>query len=65
MAKVKVIKGKNGQKPIKFHEGGLHESTGTPKGDKIPESKVRAALSGSLGPKAEKQAQFMKNVLKR
>ena len=61
--KVKVIKGKKGQKPIKFHEGGLHESTGTPAGQKIPQSKLSAAMSGSLGPKAKKQVQFMHNVL--
>jgi hypothetical protein len=63
MAKIKVIKGKSGQKPIKFHEGGLHESTGTPAGQPIPKSKVAAAASGKYGAKAEKQVQFMKNVL--
>lgn len=63
MKKVKVIKGKDGKKPIKFKEGGLHESTHTPKGEKIPASKVSAAMSGSLGAKAKKQALFMRNVL--
>jgi hypothetical protein len=54
---------KEGKKPIKFHEGGLHESLGIAKNKKIPKSRLRAALSGKEGPKAEKQAQFMKNVL--
>jgi hypothetical protein len=61
--KIKVIH-KAGKKPISFHPGGLHESTNTPAGEKIPESKREAALKGSYGPKAEKQAQFAKNVLK-
>jgi hypothetical protein len=54
---------KKGQKPIVFKAGGLHKSTGTPKGKKIPAKKMKAALSGKLGPKAEKQARFKKNVL--
>jgi hypothetical protein len=61
--KVKVIH-KEGKKPISFHPGGLHESTHTPMGQKIPESKRRAALHGSYGPKALKQALFASNVLK-
>ena len=52
-----------GQKPIEFQKGGLHASTDTPSGDKIPAAKVAAAVSGSLGAKAKKQALFMKNVL--
>ena len=52
-----------GKKPIKFKEGGLHASTHTPKGKKIPASKMRAALQGRLGMKAKKQANFAKNVL--
>ncbi len=52
-----------GKKPITFQPGGLHKSTGTPAGQKIPASKKAAALSGSLGPKAQKQANFAKNVL--
>ena len=63
--KIKVIKGKNGQKPIKFHEGGLHESTGTAPGKKIPQNKLAEAASGRLGPKAKKQEQFYENVLKK
>lgn len=62
MAKIKVIH-KEGKKPIKFHEGGLHETTHTPSGDKIPSSKVMAALHGDYGSKGKKQAMFMKNVL--
>lgn len=62
MAKIRVIH-KAGKKPIKFHEGGLHASTGTPQGEKIPKAKIAAAMSGVEGPKAKKQAMFMKNVL--
>lgn len=54
---------KKGEQPIKFHEGGLHESLGVPMGEKIPEWKIRAALNGKYGPKAQKQARMMKNVL--
>lgn len=59
--KIKITS--TGKKPIEFQKGGLHESTGTPAGDKIPAAKVAAAASGSLGPKAKRQALFMKNVL--
>lgn len=55
---------KKGQKKITFEEGGLHRSTGTPQGEKIPESKHRAAARGDYGPKAKKQEQFRRNVLK-
>jgi hypothetical protein len=58
-----VVKGKSGQKPIKFKTGGLHQSTGTPQGKPIPASKKAAALAGKLGPKAKAQANFAKNVL--
>jgi len=58
-----VTSTKAGQKPIRFSPGGLHRSTGTPAGEKIPASKMRAAASGKLGPKAKKQALFKKNVL--
>lgn len=61
--KIKTIH-KAGHKPISFHPGGLHESTNTPAGTKIPASKRSAALHGGYGPKAEKQALFAKNVLK-
>lgn len=63
--KIVVIKPKKkGQKPIKFKQGGLHESLGVPKGKKIPASLIQSALSGKKGAKAKKQALFMKNVLK-
>ncbi|PWT75775.1 MAG: hypothetical protein C5B59_07945 [Bacteroidetes bacterium] len=62
MAKIKTIH-KAGKKPIHFHPGGLHESTHTPMGQKIPASKRAAALAGKYGPKAKAQALFAKNVL--
>lgn len=62
MAKVKVIR-KEGKKPISFHPGGLHESTKTSAGEKLPASKIAAAASGKFGTKAEKQVNFMRNVL--
>lgn len=64
MVKIRVIK-KDNKKPIKFHEGGLHESTHTKPGDKIPESKIEAAEEGKYGAKAKKQVNFMHNVLKK
>jgi len=54
---------KKGQKKITFTPGGLHKSTKTPAGKKIPAKKMQQALAGKLGPKAKKQAQFKKNVL--
>jgi hypothetical protein len=62
MAKIRVIH-KEGKKPIKFHVGGLHETTHTPAGQKIPKSKIHAAMAGRYGSKGVKQANFMKNVL--
>lgn len=53
-----------GQKPITFHEGGLHASTHTKPGQKISLAKHAAAASGKLGPKAKKQEMFYRNVLK-
>lgn len=58
-----TLKAKKGQKKITFKAGGLHQSTGTPAGQRIPAKKKAAALAGKLGPKAEKQANFAKNVL--
>jgi len=54
---------KEGYKPIKFEKGGLHKSTHTPQSEKIPDSKIRATMSGEYGNKAKRQAQFAKNVL--
>lgn len=62
MPKLKVIK-KAGKKPIKFKEGGLHESLNVKKDEKIPASKMKAAEEGDYGKKAMKQAMFAKNVL--
>jgi len=60
--KIKVLK-KSGSKPIKFHEGGLHATTHTPMGEKIPASKILAAKEGKYGEKGKKQVAFMNNVL--
>lgn len=61
--KVTMKKTKPGQKTITYTKGGLHRSTGTPQGKKIPASKMKAALAGKYGPKAKKEAMFKKNVL--
>lgn len=52
-----------GKKQIIFKKGGLHRSTHTPEGEKIPASKMSKALHGGYGAKAEKQARFAKEVL--
>lgn len=62
MAKKVTIKAP-GKKPLSFEKGGLHRSTGTPEGQKIPASKIRAAEAGKYGPKAKKQAQFAEGAL--
>ena len=62
--RVKTLKPtRKGQKPIKFHPGGLHKNTNTAAGTKIPTKKVAKALKGGYGPKAKKEALFAKNVL--
>jgi len=58
-----TLKAKKGQKKITFKAGGLHKSTGTPAGQKIPAAKRAKALAGGYGPKAAAQARFAKNVL--
>lgn len=63
MAKMKVIKGKSGEKPIHFKPGALHSQLGVPQGEKIPAFKMQAALSGKDGGLAAKRARFAKNVL--
>ncbi len=52
-----------GKDPITFKKGGLHESLGVPKDQPIPAKKMNAAARGDYGPKAQKQANFAKNVL--
>lgn len=59
-----TIPAKDGHKAIHFQKGGLHETTGTSMKDKIPHSKIMAALSGKYGKTGKKQANFMMNVLK-
>lgn len=54
-----------GKKSITFKKGGLHQSLGVKAGEKIPSAKIKGALAGKFGPKALKQAMFMKNVLHR
>lgn len=44
------------------NKGGLHRSTGTPSGQKIPASKLAKAASGGYGKKAEKQAALAKTL---
>jgi len=61
-AKVTISGGK-GQKPVTFEKGGLHKSTGTPQGQKIPAGKMAAAKAGQYGPKAQKQANFATGML--
>lgn len=53
----------SGKKPITFEKGGLHRSLGVPADKPIPAKKVAAAARGDFGPKAQKQANFAKNVL--
>ena len=52
-----------GKKPVTFSKGGLHKSTGTPQGQKIPAAKMAAAASGKLGPLAAKQANLAQGML--
>lgn len=52
-----------GKKPITFQKGALHAQLGVPQGEKIPAAKMRAALSGKLGPLAKKRATFAREVL--
>lgn len=62
MAKTVTIK-KKGKKPIKFAEGGLHRTTNTPAGEKIPPSKMSAAKAGRYGTKGKKQANMATGLL--
>ena len=64
MAKETIKPQHKGQKPITFEKGGLHRSLGVPQGKPIPAAKKAAAAEGKFGPKAKKQANFARNVLK-
>lgn len=64
MKEVTIEPKKKDQHALHFVAGGLHASTHTPIGEKIPHSKRMAALAGHYGDKAKKQAEFAKNVLK-
>ncbi len=46
------------------NKGGLHRSTGTPAGKKIPYSLVAKAASGKLGAKAAKQGRLAMTLRK-
>lgn len=52
-----------GKEPITFKKGGLHQSLGVPADKPIPKAKLDAAAAGKMGPTAQKQANFAKNVL--
>ncbi len=52
-----------GKKPVTFQKGGLHKTTGTPMGEKIPASKMRKAKAGGYGPKGKKQAVMATGML--
>src|SRR5262249_37070212 len=62
--KITTIPAQGSKPAISFHQGGLHESTGTPSGQPISAAKPAAAAAGRLGPKAEKQENFFENVLR-
>lgn len=59
----KTIKGKGNQKSVTFREGGLHRTTGTPLGEKIPADKMAAAKAGKYGSLGVKQANMATNML--
>lgn len=61
-AKTVTIKSK-GRKPLTFKKGALHRELGVPAGQKIPASKMAAALAGKDGTLAKKRATFAKEVL--
>lgn len=63
MAVKKVTMKAKGKKPVTFNKGGLHRSTNTPMGQKIPASKMAAAKAGRYGPLAKKQANMATGML--
>lgn len=58
-----VVMKEKGKKPLAFKKDTLHEDLGVAPGEKIPASKMAAALAGKYGPKVRKRALFAKNVL--
>ena len=44
------------------NKGGLHRSTGTPEGEKIPAKKMEKAEAGGFGPKAKKEANLARTL---
>lgn len=44
------------------NRGGLHRSTGTPMGQKIPAKKIEEAADGAFGKKAVKQAELARTL---
>ena len=62
-SKKKVTMHAKGKKPVTFNKGGLHRSTHTPMGEKIPASKMAAAKRGDYGPLAKKQANMATGML--
>ena len=63
--KVTMRPRRKGQKKVTFREGGLHRSTNTPMGQKIPQDKIAKALAGGYGPLAKKQAAMAQGMLKK
>lgn len=43
-------------KAVGKNPGGLHRTTGTPAGEKIPASKMKKAAAGGFGTRGKKQA---------
>ena len=61
----KIMPQKTGQKAVTFRKGGLHATLDVPQGQKIPESKLAAALKGKYGETGAKQARFYVNFLRK
>lgn len=62
-AKTRVIKGRRGQKPIRFKQGALRKQMRIKKGGKIGRARLQAAARSSNKLKA-KRARFALNVLR-
>lgn len=63
--KGKIVLKTKGKKPIVMKKGGLHQTTNTPAGQNIPQSKMQAALAGKYGVKGKKQAVAAQGLLKK